>query len=205
LDALFRRVCRARLLVALVGVTALLGAAPAAPVPPNIPPTPRYATVRAVLGKSHLGKEVRTICRLFGEHPVIVYTLLIWFNTEEKDTGAEDDSFYLEWKSKGLDLLVGQGKVRGIFLYNKDADGHAGYKGELPEKLTFADDPAAVERKLGKPNSRNELEGVRKVDGKPQDELWLTYDTQSYLLVFRRLRGEPYRIHSISVGLPEKK
>ena len=90
-------------------------------------------------------------------------------------------------------------------MYNKDADGHAEYEGELPEKLTLADDPATVERKLGKPDTRDEFEGVRKVNGKPQVELWHTYEAGAYRLIFRRLPGEPDPIHPISIGEAEKK
>lgn len=89
-------------------------------------------------------------------------------------------------------------------MYNEDADGHAEYEGELPEKLTPADDPATVERKLGKPDTRDEFEGVRKVNGKPQDAPWHKYEAKAYWISFRRLRGEPCRTHSISIGEPEK-
>ena len=72
---------------------------------------------------------------------------------------------------------------------NTDADGHAEDKGEPPEKLTLADDPATVERKLGK----------------PQDELWHEYEAKGYSIILRRSPGEPYGIHPISIGEPEKK
>jgi len=73
------------------------------------------------------------------------------------------------------------------------------------EKSTPADDPATVERELGKPDTRDEFEGVRKVNGKPRDELWHKYGAKGYWIIFRRLPGEPDRIHSISIGEPEKK
>ena len=60
-------------------------------------------------------------------------------------------------------------------------------------------------RGVREPDARDEFEGVRKVNGKPQHELWHKYEAKAYWIIFRRLPGEPYRIHSISIGEPEKK
>ena len=75
---------------------------------------------------------------------------------------------------------------------------------ELPEGLLMEDDPAAVERRLGKPDRREEFEGARKVNGKPQDELWYEYDAKGYQIIFWRLAGEPYRIRFIKIAEPDK-
>ena len=40
---------------------------------------------------------------------------------------------------------------------------------------------------------------------KPQDEPWHEYEAKAYWIIFRRLPGELYRIHSTSIGEPEKK
>jgi hypothetical protein len=83
-------------------------------------------------------------------------------------------------------------------------DGYKQYPGELPGGLTFADEPEAVEKKLGKPEEREELEGARKVGGKRQDELWYQYPSAGVWVVFWRIAGQPYSIRFVSVYPPVK-
>lgn len=195
-----------RLLTAAFAVAATPSLAPALPVPKNVAPTPRYATVQSLFGKAHVGKEVRAVCRQLGEHPVIVYARLVGrgFWDPARDDGKDDDMFFLDWKAKGFALTVTHGKVVAVRLYGKDDDGYGRYPGELPGGLHFADDPAAVERKLGKPEDSAEMKGVREVGGRPQDEFWCLYKTKGYWITFRRLRGDPYQIRSIDITEPTK-
>src|SRR5262249_26074808 len=46
---------------------------------------------------------------------------------------------------------------------------------------------------------------VLAANGKPQDDLWHKYEAKAYWIIFRRLPGEPDRIHPIGIGEPEKR
>src|SRR5690349_5140030 len=121
-------------LLLLANATAIVVAAPA----PKGSPRPSVAALRAAIGKSHLGKEVRVIGRQLGEAPVIKYSM--W--GDELDSEREDPAFDLIWKSKGIDMSFFKGNVTAVFLYNEGADDHKRYGGELPEGLSFDDDRA---------------------------------------------------------------
>jgi hypothetical protein len=180
-----------------------LVAAAAAPVPdPKAPPV-KAAALRDAMGKSHLGKEVRTITRGLGAFPEI-RSHRVLFQDAAKDDGKEDESFSLTWKTRGVEMACESGRVKAVWLYNQGADGYDRYPGELPAGLSFGDDPDEIERKLGKAEDRKELPEIRKVGGKLQDELWLQYDSKGLWVVLWRLPGEPYSIRFVSLQSPDE-
>jgi hypothetical protein len=193
---------RASCLAVLV-VPFALAAGSAAPVPKADPPRVKAATLRAALGKTHLGKEIRDVTRGLGECPVIRLSRLD-YQTADKDDGKEDDAFALTWKAHGVEMAFERGVLKAIFVYSKGADGFDRYPGELPGGVSFADGPDQVERKLGKAGRREEFPEVRKVGGEPQDELWLQYPAQGVWIILRRLPGDPYAIHTVHLYEPER-
>jgi hypothetical protein len=172
----------------------------AAPVPAPKEVKPTVATLRAALGKNFLGKELRA--REMGAAPTFEAASVLG---DAKNERTEDDTaFLLRWKERGLELHIDEGKLQAAYLHNADVDGYKQYPGELPGGLTFADEPEAVEKKLGKPEEREELEGARKVGGKRQDELWYQYPSAGVWVVFWRIAGQPYSIRFVSVYPPVK-
>jgi hypothetical protein len=165
----------------------------AAPVPKDTP-RPTVETLKAAMGKSHLGKEVRAIGRQLGEYPVIKYRA--WSLDPAHDRGGDDTGFYLIWKSKGIEMHFTDGKLTAIWLYNEGADGNKRYRGELPSGLSFDDDREVVEKKLGKPAEVTELP-ARSVMGKDVEEVWLGYEA-GLDLSLRRPPGGRWAIHYIS-------
>jgi hypothetical protein len=168
----------------------------AAPAPKDSP-RPTVELLKAAMGKSHLGKEVRAIGRQLGEDPVIRYCA--WSLDPAHDRGREDTCFYLIWKSKGIDVLFNDSKLAAVSLFNEGADGHKRYRGELPEGLSFDDDRQAIEKKLGKPTDVTELP-ARKVLGKgPEvEEVWLEYGN-GLDISMQRPPGGKWAIHYISL------
>ncbi len=188
-----------RIATSFAGLLGLIvcSAAGTAPVPKEKEtPRPTVAALRQAMNKSHLGKEVRAIGKQLGETPVIDYFL--WSGVPETD--REDDHFFLIWKSKGIDMSFFDGKLRAIFLYNEGADGHNRYAGELPEVLSFDDDVAAIEKKLGKPDDVTELP-FRRILGKGPEvaDVIYDYDQKGLSITTRQPKGGQARIHDISL------
>jgi len=186
----------------------------AAPAPNPGQPQPPLHLLRAALGKNHLGKEVRAVTRALGEYPTLRPNRVVFSAPADvfggpawQDDGRLDDAYYLTWKTRGIEMAFRFGELAAIFLYNEKADGFDRYPGELPGGLTFGDDPTAIERKLGQPDQWDELSDIRKVGGKLQDELWMTYDDSNGLgiwIILRRVQREPFTIHSIHLSKPKK-
>lgn len=83
---------------------------------------------------------------------------------------AEKDKevVYLIYTSKGLDVLLEDGKVRSIFLYHEGADDHRQYPGKMAGGLTLASTRDEVLKALGEPTSRGLGEDADR---------WIRYDT----------------------------
>lgn len=195
------------ILVGLVFVSADSNPVPKNAVPEETKPKeakPTIATLRAVLGKYFLSKELRTLMREMGALPTFKPLSLIM--RDPKDEYDEDDvEFYLIWKELGLELLVGEGIVKAVFLNNHDdIYGHKQYPGELPAGITFVDQPEAVKKKLGKPEECEEFKNVRQIKGKRQDELWYDYPSLGIRIIFWRIEDAPYTIRLVSLQLRKK-
>jgi hypothetical protein len=61
---------------------------------------------------------------------------------------------YLQYPSRGLDVLLEEGKARSIFLYHDGADDHRQYQGRTAGGLTLASNQKDVLTLLGNPSSR---------------------------------------------------
>lgn len=153
---------------------------------------PRFDTLRAVYGKSFLSKEVRVITRLLKDKPTFASDQL---SEVFKDDGQDDVGFYLHWKAKGLELRVEHGKVEGITIFNKDAEGYARYEGELPHQLTLRDGLTAIEKKVGKADQVTRFERSVPKGEKPADEIWLDYPKKGIRVTLHHARGDSEIIH----------
>lgn len=173
--------------------------------PAPMTPKPGVAVIRATIGKTHTGKEVRALGHVLKQDPVIHYSLW-WFTDDEDQEGDEEDHlFFLTWKAQGISLNVTDGKVSMVALYNKIPEGYARYQGELPKGLTFEDDLEGVQKKLGEPDKVTELP-ARPVSGTDREweERWLQFHQHGLALIVRRPVGGNWTIHTIKVlALPE--
>jgi hypothetical protein len=78
------------------------------------------------------------------------------------------ETTYLLYPSRGLDVLLEDGRVRSIFLYHEGADDHRQYAGRTASGLTLASTRKDVLKILGDPSSR----------GMGQDaDRWFRYDS----------------------------
>src|SRR5262245_8157170 len=64
------------------------------------------------------------------------------------------ETTYLIYPSKGIDVLLDQGKVRSIFLYNEGMEEHRKYGGKGPGGLDLGAKRADVIRSLGEPSAK---------------------------------------------------
>lgn len=64
------------------------------------------------------------------------------------------ESTYLIYPSKGIDVLLEQGKVRSIFLYNEGIEEHRKYAGKGPGGITLGSKRAEIIAALGEPSAR---------------------------------------------------
>lgn len=169
----------------------------AAPAPKQ-GPRPTVEAVRAALGKSHLGKEVRSIGRALGQDPVIRYTG--WY----QDWPEADDEIFFEllWKEKGLVLNFDKGLLRSAWLYNDKVKGFGKYVGELPEGLTFADDRTDVEKRLGQAETvlRFPLEDDPKKKVPVRFDLF--YKKKGVCVTLLRAIDGASKIHAIAIFPP---
>jgi hypothetical protein len=67
---------------------------------------------------------------------------------------ADRESTYLIYPSKGIDVLLDQGKVRSIFLYNEGVEDHKKYGGNGPSGITLGSKRADILRVFGDPSAR---------------------------------------------------
>ncbi len=67
---------------------------------------------------------------------------------------AKRESTYLIYPSKGIDVLLEQGKVRSIFLYNEGIEEHRKYAGQGPGGITLSSKRADIIAALGEPSAR---------------------------------------------------
>ncbi|HEY1191835.1 MAG TPA: hypothetical protein VGE74_29660 [Gemmata sp.] len=121
--------------------------------------------------------------------PVIKYDSWQLDANDARVGNGEDNQFYPEWQSKGLDMLVFEGKVTAIWVFNEGADEHKRYQGQLPGALGFDDNEETIEKKLGKPEEVDNYE-PRRVLGKGPlvEDRFLNYpDGRTVLL--RRPKG----------------
>ena len=91
---------------------------------------------------------------------------------QESTTGVQSakgrkEVTYLLYPSRGLDVLLEEGKVRSLFLYHEGADDHRQYPGKMAGGITLDSTREEVLKALGEPNSR----GI----GQDADR-WLRYD-----------------------------
>ena len=84
------------------------------------------------------------------------------------DGAKEKVVVYLLYPSRGLDVLLEEGKVRSIFLYHEGADDHRQYPGTMAGGITLSSSRDEVLRALGEPTTR----GL----GDDADR-WFRYDT----------------------------
>lgn len=69
--------------------------------------------------------------------------------------GAEKKQVtYCLYPTRGIDVLLENGKVRSLFLYHEGADDHRQYQGRTPEGLTLSSSRDDVLAALGEPNAR---------------------------------------------------
>jgi len=80
----------------------------------------------------------------------------------------EKEVVYLLYPSRGLDVLLEEGKVRSIFLYHEGVDDHRQYPGRMAGGITLSSSRDEVLKALGEPGSR----GI----GQDADR-WFRYDT----------------------------
>jgi hypothetical protein len=89
------------------------------------------------------------------------------FRTAIADDPAEDQFdakiAYHSWAGHGLVFEFHNGKLVFIFLCAEGFEGCDEYRGELPLGLSFTDTRADVERKLGKPDIVDNVEGILPV------------------------------------------
>ncbi len=64
------------------------------------------------------------------------------------------ESIYLIYTSKGIDVLLEQGKVRSIFLYNEGIEDHRKYAGKGPGGIDMGSKRADILTALGEPSAR---------------------------------------------------
>ena len=67
---------------------------------------------------------------------------------------AKRETTYLIYPSKGIDVLLDQGKVRSIFLYNEGIDEHHKYGGKGPGGISLSSKRADIIRALGDPSAK---------------------------------------------------
>jgi hypothetical protein len=78
----------------------------------------------------------------------------------EQSTGSgvagsqQKRAVYLLYPSRGIDVLLEEGKVRSIFLYREGADDHRNYPGRTPEGITLSSRRDDVLRAFGDPSAR---------------------------------------------------
>lgn len=76
----------------------------------------------------------------------------------ESSTGVSGttkrESTYLIYPSKGIDVLVDQGKVRSIFLYNEGIEDHRKYGGKGPGGITLGSNRGDILAALGEPSAK---------------------------------------------------
>lgn len=82
--------------------------------------------------------------------------------------GAKEvETTYLVYPSKGMDLLLQEGKLVSIFLYNEGADDHKKYAGTGPSGINLGTKRDEVIKALGDPSAR----GLGL-----DSDLWFRYD-----------------------------
>lgn len=82
--------------------------------------------------------------------------------------GAKEvETTYLVYPSRGIDLLLQEGKLVSIFLYNEGADDHKKYPGNGPSGLNLGTKRDEVIKALGDPSAR----GLGL-----DSDLWFRYD-----------------------------
>ena len=64
------------------------------------------------------------------------------------------ESIYLIYPTKGIDVLVDQGKVRSIFLYNDGIEDHRKYGGKGPGGITLDSNRGEILAALGEPSAK---------------------------------------------------
>lgn len=184
-----------RLALVAVLVFGLAGRVPAAPLPPV--PQPSAEQLRAALGQSPAGPEVKVLVKAFDALPTVWYADWVGRRLKSGSTNSE-----LSWERHGVKLKVDKDNVSLIYLHSQGADDYAQYRGQLPEGLTFADSPEAVAKKLGpltrKPFlfEREERKGGQVVDAidYTHSKGGLAYDVRFY-----QAKGEAARIHQIVI------
>ena len=116
-----------------------------------VPKPERKITVeqlRALLGKSHLSKEIQVFRKSIGEKPVASYSV----SGAETDTVDIDTCFFHAFHKCGLEMRFDdRGDLAYMHLYIQAGDGFKAYTGQLPGGLDPSDKPADVKRKLGDP------------------------------------------------------
>ena len=90
------------------------------------------------------------------------------------------DRLYLDYPDSGIGFDAGlDGKVATIFLFADGYQGHKAFRGELPEGISFTDDPNAIRTRLGKPT---ETGGGAEVQFFGKVPIWNRFDRDSYTL-----------------------
>lgn len=140
-----------RHLLPLATVVLIVPAWPAAPVPKDKPKvTPAF--LAGLIGKGHLSIELHDLRDALGTPPVALYA---------RPIATDAQAFYHRWADKGVDLSFDtEGRVTVVYLFAGELGAQKGkykrYAGDLPAGLTFADDMAAVRKKLGDPDDTHQ-------------------------------------------------
>ena len=74
--------------------------------------------------------------------------------SESSSAASNRESTYLIYPSKGIDVLLDQGKVRSIFLYNEGVEEHRKYDGKGPSGITLGSKRADILSALGEPSAK---------------------------------------------------
>lgn len=81
---------------------------------------------------------------------------------------ASKEAVYFIYPSKGIDVLLEDKKVRTVFLYQAEMEGHQKYPGHTSEGLSFESSRDDVVARMGEPTSR----GLAKTA-----DLWFRYES----------------------------
>lgn len=132
--------------------------------PANAQPLDNYTTYKNMLGRSKALTRIQTTLKQLGAYRV-----------EKLEPG--DAEYYYSYPGRGLEIhFDANHRVEFAVLLNEKAFApYKKYPGSLPKKLTFADNEAAIIKKLGKPESTE--------DFAEEKERVLFYDSQGYSVI----------------------
>lgn len=146
--------------------------------------------LKELLGKNHLSDEVFEIRKRLGKTCKVTYY--------GRDYG-EEPCFYHNWFKHGICMRFNvDGQLTTIFIYGEEVDDYRAFTGELPNCLTFNDEPKDVVGKLGDP--ADQIEAIGKTRAK------FFYPKLGLNVDFRTVKKEGDRptISTVTIYLPKK-